>query len=64
MRIEEQLLPVRHEQEGILVGLARDTPDGDPDKPDYLFRLAEHYAAELRFWKIKAVEQSLVKDDR
>lgn len=48
--------PLRKEQQEILLGLVRDTPDDDPDKPDYLFRLAEQYAAQLRVWSLKATE--------
>jgi hypothetical protein len=51
--------PIRQEQEGILVKLVADTPDSDPEKPDLLFRLAEHYASELRLWRLTAVERSL-----
>lgn len=48
--------PVRREQERILERLIADTPDDDPEKPDIMFRLAEHYARQLRFWRIKAIE--------
>jgi hypothetical protein len=48
--------PLRKEQQEILIGLVRDTPDDDPDKPDFLFRLAEQYAAQLRVWSLKAAE--------
>jgi hypothetical protein len=54
LAIEEAAEPIHREQEVILAGLVRDTPDGDPDKPDLLFRLAEHYARELRLWRLKA----------
>ena len=51
---EERAQPIRIEQEKTLEKLARDTPDADPDKPAILFRLAELYAEQLRFWRIKA----------
>src|SRR3954463_11328252 len=51
--------PLRKEQQQILIGLVRDTPDDDPDKPDFLFRLAEQYAAQLRFWSLKAAEYQI-----
>lgn len=50
----EQAQPVRRKQEAILLKLIVDTPDTDPDKPDYLFRLAEHYAMQQRFWRLEA----------
>jgi len=59
LMIEERVDPIRQEQEAILLGLIRDTPDDDPDKPDYLFRLAEHYASQLRLWRLKAVEPTI-----
>ncbi len=46
--------PLRREQEALLIKLVRDTPDDDPDKPDHMFRLAEHYAKELLYWRLKA----------
>jgi hypothetical protein len=55
MRIKERQQPLRREQEDILTKLVIDTPDDDPEKPDYLFRLAEHYAEQLRFWRLKAI---------
>jgi hypothetical protein len=48
--------PIRKEQEQLLLDLIRDTPDTDPDKPDYMFRLAEQYAMQQRMWRLKAVE--------
>lgn len=59
--IQDRQQPLRREQERILEKLIVDTPDDDPEKPDYMFRLAEHYAQQLRFWRIKAVEQQLGK---
>ena len=56
---EEHNAPLVHEQEAILIKLIADTPDTDPDKPDYMFRLAEHYAQELRHWRLRAVEAEL-----
>lgn len=59
--LEHQRLaePMRREQEAILIGLIADTADSDPDKPDYLFRLAEHYAEQLRYWRLKSVELTI-----
>jgi hypothetical protein len=51
--------PIRREQEAILEKLVADTPNDDPDKPDYMFRLAEHYAKQLRFWRLQAVAPTL-----
>lgn len=55
LAIEELVDPIRKEQEIILLELIRDTPDSDPDKPDYLFRLAEQYSAQQRLWRLKAI---------
>src|SRR6476659_5233762 len=46
--------PIKQQQEGLLLKLIRDTPDDDADKPDYLFRLAELYAGQQRYWRLKA----------
>jgi len=46
--------PIRAEQEAILLQLVTDMPDTDPDKPEILFRLAEHYARQEQIWRIKA----------
>jgi hypothetical protein len=47
--------PTRREQEEILVKLVANTPDDDADeKADLLFRLAEHYAKQMRFWRLEA----------
>ena len=54
IQIETDNEPLRNEQEGLLLKLVRESPDTDPDKPDYMFRLAEHYAKELRLWRLKA----------
>src|SRR5689334_4584439 len=51
--IQERQAPLREEQEQILVGLIRDAPDDDPDKPDYMFRLAESYAQQEKLWRLK-----------
>ena len=45
---------IRVQQEQLLEQLARDTPDTDPEKPDILFRLAEHYSHELLIWRLRA----------
>jgi hypothetical protein len=54
--------PIRREQEELLVKLARETPDGDPEKPDIMFRLAELYAKQLRFWRLKATEATFTHE--
>ncbi len=51
--------PIRKEQEQLLEQLVRDTPDDDPDKPDLLFRLAEHYASQLRLWRLEEIRLEL-----
>jgi|SRR6516225_2502297 hypothetical protein len=51
---EERAQPIRKEQELTLQKLACDTPDTDPDKPELLFRLAELFAQQSRFWRLKA----------
>jgi hypothetical protein len=57
--IKERQLPLRREQEALLEKLVKDTPDDDADKPDYMFRLAEQYAQQLQFWRLKAVDAEL-----
>lgn len=59
LEIEEENQPIRVAQEKVLEGLVRDTPDDDPQKPDLMFRLAEHYARQLRFWRLKAIEATV-----
>ncbi|MFT3695645.1 MAG: hypothetical protein QM831_21085 [Kofleriaceae bacterium] len=59
MAIDEHQEGLRQEQQQILEGLVRDTPDDDPDKPDYLFRLAEQYAQRYRLWHLKSLELDL-----
>src|SRR6476620_2498365 len=54
--IEGDKQPIKQQQEGLLLKLIRDTPDDDADKPDYLFRLAELYAGQQRYWRLKANE--------
>jgi len=55
MKIEEDTQPIRLEQEAVLAKLVAQTPDSSPDKPDLLFRLAEHYAKQQRFWRLKSL---------
>jgi hypothetical protein len=57
--IKERQQPLRREQEAILEKLIKDTPDDDTDKPDYMFRLAEQYAQQVQFWRLKSVEAQL-----
>jgi hypothetical protein len=59
LAIEDRQEPLRAEQQAILIQLANDTPDTDPDKPDYLFRLAEQYALQLRHWRLRATEAAI-----
>jgi hypothetical protein len=59
--IKERQQPLRREQEVILEKLVKDTPDTDPDKPDLMFRLAEQYAKQLQFYRLKSVEEQLGK---
>jgi hypothetical protein len=54
--IEADKQPIKQRQEALLIKLVRDTPDDDADKPDYLFRLAELYAQQQRYWRLKATE--------
>ena len=44
-------------QEALLEKLVRDTPDDDAEKPDYLFRLAELYAHQQRYWRLEAMSR-------
>jgi hypothetical protein len=57
--IKARQQPVRREQEAILEKLIKDTPDDDPDKPDLLFRLAEQYAQQVQFYRLRSVEAEL-----
>ena len=59
LAIEEGNQPIRVQQEKMLETLVRDTPDDAPEKPELLLRLAEQYARQLRFWKLKAVEATI-----
>ena len=59
LALEDKAEPLRKEQQAILIQLVHDTPDDDPDKPDYLFRLAEQYALQLRHWRLRATEAAI-----
>jgi hypothetical protein len=59
--IKERQQPLRREQEAILEKLIKDTPDDDADKPDFMFRLAEQYAQQVQFYRLKSVEAQLIK---
>jgi hypothetical protein len=59
LAIEDKAEPLRKEQQAILIQLVNDTPDTDPDKPDYLFRLAEQYALQLRHWRLRSAEAAI-----
>jgi hypothetical protein len=52
---ERVVAPIRKEQEAVLADLVRDTPDDDPQKADLMFRLAELYAMQARFWRLEAI---------
>jgi hypothetical protein len=54
--------PVRREQEDILFKIAANTADDDPEKADILFRLAEHYAKQMRYWRLEATKAQIVAD--
>ena len=49
--------PIYTEQVAILEKLVRDTPDSEAEKPDLMFRLAEQYAKQWRFWTIEENEK-------
>ncbi len=56
----EKAEPTRREQEEILVKLVANTPDDDVDeKADLLFRLAEHYAKQMRYWRLEATKAEI-----
>jgi hypothetical protein len=59
LAIQREAQPIRRDQEALLEKLVRDTPDSDADKPDYLFRLAELYAQQLRFWRLDAISPAV-----
>ena len=59
MAVAELQAPIRQDQEAVLLQLVIDTPDTDPDKAEYLFRLAEHYSLQQRFWRLEAGEREL-----
>lgn len=59
LEIKQRQQPFRKEQERVLEKLIKATPDDDPEKPDYMFRLAELYAQQLQFWRIESVEEAL-----
>jgi hypothetical protein len=62
LRAQTQTQPMRVEQEAILVKLIAETPDDDPDKPDLMFRLAEQYAQQLRYWNLKSIDDAIRAD--
>jgi hypothetical protein len=59
MHVQEVTQTYRKEQEAILEKLVAETPDDDPDKPDLMFRLAEQYAKQHRFWRLKSIEATM-----
>src|ERR1051325_5168167 len=59
MLAEERAQPIRDEQAQVLEKLVRETPDTDDQKPDLLFRLAEHYAQQMHLWHLKSVDLEL-----
>ena len=64
LAIEARTQPIKRQQETILLRLIRDTPDTDPEKPEYLFRLAEHYARQLRFYRLRSIESTMPRRER
>jgi hypothetical protein len=54
--LEDLETPIRQQQEAVLIELVNATPDDDPDKPEVLFRLAQHYSLQQRFWRLRSVE--------
>lgn len=59
MAIAELQEPLRQQQEGVLLQLVTSTSDDDPDKAEYMFRLAEQYSLAQRFWRLEAGEREL-----
>jgi hypothetical protein len=59
MHVQEVTQTYKKEQEAILEKLVTETPDDDPDKPDLMFRLAEQYAKQHRFWRLKSIEATM-----
>ena len=57
LKQDEDNQPIYVEQEAILEQLVKDTPDADAEKADLMFRLAEHYAKQWRFWRIEEDEK-------
>ena len=55
-QIQGQVQNIRDAQIEELKSLIQDTDDGDPEKPDLLFRLAEQYSQKARFWHFNAME--------
>ncbi|HEY1554173.1 MAG TPA: hypothetical protein VGF94_05030 [Kofleriaceae bacterium] len=55
MAVELTTEPIRDAQTKLLGKLVRDTPDSDPDKPEYLFRLAETFARQSRLFRLQAI---------
>lgn len=60
--IEEKREPYRRGQERLLEKLVANTPDDDPQKPDLLFRLAELYAKQQRFWRLEGIDAEVTKE--
>lgn len=59
MLAEEHAQPIRDEQAAVLEKLVRETPDSDEQKPDLMFRLAEHYASQMHLWYLKSIDLEL-----
>ncbi|HEY4241688.1 MAG TPA: hypothetical protein VGM88_17825 [Kofleriaceae bacterium] len=62
MHLEESKDPARNAQARILEDLIDKTSEEDPEKPELMFRLAELYAKQYRFWNLKAIEATFTKD--
>lgn len=55
LALEIDQVPLREEQQAIREKLIADTPDTDPEKPESMFRLAEHHAKQLRLYRLRAI---------
>jgi len=59
MHVQDVTQTYRIDQERLLEKLIAETPDDDLDKPEMMFRLAEHYAQQQRYWRFKAIEPTM-----
>jgi tetratricopeptide (TPR) repeat protein len=56
INIQGKVQHIRGEQIAEFRRLIEDTDPGDPELPDLLFRLAELYAQQQRYWRFRAME--------